>query len=204
LHARFREAVVDRARRENLGRRIDTFDQARKRLPIHALQELRDHYNALLRPIGEAAEKARDDLQRRLIDLADDVPVLPGPEFLELERVSGSAYMSVGLGCERYAEARAEQALDVARMVPVAVSVLRDERTGAGGYRFVEFVARAQVRDDLDLQVLRRRSGPTLREWVRMCWKRGVNPRVYQPFLAAGYEERVGLDYFGGERRAAP
>jgi len=49
-----------------------------------------------------------------------------------------------------------------------------------------------------------RRPGPTLREQVRLCWKRGVNPRVYSPFLPHGYEQSVGLDYFGGETEPRP
>lgn len=36
-------------------------------------------------------------------------------------------------------------------------------------------------------------------EVVRLCWKREVNPRVMYPFLPHGFEERHGLDYFGGK-----
>jgi hypothetical protein len=49
---------------------------------------------------------------------------------------------------------------------------------------------------------LRRRPGVGLVEWARLCWKRGVNPRVYCPFLPHGFEERHGLDYFGGRKEA--
>lgn len=36
-------------------------------------------------------------------------------------------------------------------------------------------------------------------ETVRKCWARGVNPRVYFPFLPHGYEAQHGLDYFGNK-----
>ena len=52
-------------------------------------------------------------------------------------------------------------------------------------------------------EILKRKPAVPLRETVRLCWKRGVNPRVSMPFLPHGYEESVGLDYFGGEVKAA-
>ena len=39
--------------------------------------------------------------------------------------------------------------------------------------------------------------GPSLREWLALCWKRGCNPRVYNPWLPHGIEERLGVTYFG-------
>ena len=41
----------------------------------------------------------------------------------------------------------------------------------------------------------------SLREWVRQCWERGVNPRVSMPFLPQSFEEENGLDFFGGDLR---
>ena len=40
----------------------------------------------------------------------------------------------------------------------------------------------------------------SFKDQIKSCWKRGVNPRVYNPFLPAGLEEKLGLDYFGGEK----
>ena len=44
---------------------------------------------------------------------------------------------------------------------------------------------------------------PLLREQVRRSWARGVNPRVFNPFLPHGYEEQEGIDYFGRDLRGA-
>ena len=41
----------------------------------------------------------------------------------------------------------------------------------------------------------------SVKEAVRQCWKRGVNPRVYWPTLEPGFEEKNGLDYFGGNTK---
>ena len=46
----------------------------------------------------------------------------------------------------------------------------------------------------MGLRALDYLDGPSLVEQVRMSWRRGVNPRVYNPFLPVGFEEKHGLD----------
>jgi hypothetical protein len=75
---------------------------------------------------------------------------------------------------------------------------------GQSSWRFVcHYEVWVSVAEDLDIEVLRLKPDIPLRETVRLCWKRGVNPRVYMPFLPHGYEEQEGLDRFGGERNRA-
>ena len=49
----------------------------------------------------------------------------------------------------------------------------------------------------VDLEILKRSPAPSLVEQVRLCWARGVNPRVYNPFLPHGFEEKHGISYAG-------
>lgn len=55
------------------------------------------------------------------------------------------------------------------------------------------------VEEDLDVRVLQARAyeGVPLDEFVRRCWARAWNPRVLDPFLPHGLEEKIGLDYQG-------
>ena len=62
-------------------------------------------------------------------------------------------------------------------------------------------LAAVRVADAVDAEILRRCPPPTLREQVRRSWARGVNPRVFNPFLPHGYEEQVGIDFFGRDLR---
>jgi len=63
--------------------------------------------------------------------------------------------------------------------------------------------APVQAREDLDVELIRHRSGLTLREFVKGCWRRGLNPRVYNPFLPHGLEERLGVTYQGRDVESA-
>lgn len=108
-----------------------------------------------------------------------------------LESFYTGSYRSTGSG-EKYSRAE--------------VAMLGERLTAAGiEYWIEESPATINVFVGLDavgVEVWKRRSYP-LREWVKGCWRRGVNPRVYNPFLPHGYEERVGLDYFGNEKVTA-
>jgi hypothetical protein len=56
----------------------------------------------------------------------------------------------------------------------------------------------AFVADPVDVEIIKMNPLPR-KEWVRRCWKKGVNPRVFNPYLPHGFEEANGLDYFGNE-----
>jgi hypothetical protein len=80
------------------------------------------------------------------------------------------------------------------------VQPLRDSYSGSR-YGIDEFRVMAYT-DQTGVEIIKRRPGVTLREWVRRCWKKGINPRVLNPYLPAGYEEKHGLDYWGNDLRA--
>lgn len=55
------------------------------------------------------------------------------------------------------------------------------------------------VRNELHGRAAKRK-GVDMVELVRLCWSKGLNPRVYFPYLPHGFEERHGLDFFGGRK----
>jgi hypothetical protein len=65
----------------------------------------------------------------------------------------------------------------------------------------VSFHVTALVSDPIDVVIIKNKK-ELLRDWLKNCWKRGVNPRVYNPWLPVGLEDKMGLDYFGNEKVA--
>lgn len=53
--------------------------------------------------------------------------------------------------------------------------------------------------DPVTVEALHHKDGMTLRDAVKFCWKNGANARVIFPMLPEGYEEKVGIDYFGND-----
>lgn len=131
---------------------------------------------------------------------AEEAPIEPGePGELRLyERVWSSTYSTQGYGAISYARRDAETALAHALRYGVMGEIRETERTkGWSGTDSCTFEVWVQVKGQLDVEILTRKPPPPYAEQVRDCWARGCNPRVLNPFLPHGFEEKIGIDYFG-------
>ncbi len=162
-------------------------------------------HNGPLKARSDALYAEFKALRERLNELAPLAEIrrtgLEG-EWRYLDLRSASDYNSQGFSALHYAEGSVQLTADVARaegfVDGVDLVVLRVPYYGESAW-----LAAVRVESDLDADIIRRSPPPSLREQVRLCWKRGVNPRVFNPFLPHGYEEQAGLDYFGRDLRAS-
>lgn len=204
LRELFNLSVLELARRVYPKRKIDlvkAFELVKDRADF---EELRDRTAAQL----DALEKKRTRLNEEIDCFA------PGAElrsrtgrWLAADVVRSGDYHTQGFGATRYAEGAA--VLRATGAIPYCEAVVwrESERIDYGATpncfrgesHSTTFVVCVRVDEEVDLEVLKHRPAPTLREQVRGCWASGVNPRVYLPFLPHGYEERVGIDYQGRE-----
>jgi hypothetical protein len=168
---------------------------------------LRDVHHPRIERRVSALYQEGDALRKRLNELAPITEVRrTGADgfWLPLALRSTWDYSTQGLGALRYAEGAVQAIADVARGrgfvdgVDLVVLLVPYEKTEA-------WLAAVRVEAEVDVEILKRSPSPPLREQVRLSWARGVNPRVFNPFLPHGYEEQVGIDYFGQPRaRHAP
>ena len=168
----------------------------------------RQHSEEANRKIREN-EKKRDDVERRLFEIAGELRELPvssgqASEWLLYDSVSECSYHTQGFGARKYAENAAQQYVDKAEANGVRAEI-REIVTTHDDHRghknsFADFQVWVCCSQD-GLNILRYKPQIELREWVRLCWKRGSNPRVYNPWLPHEYEEKNGLDYFGNDLR---
>ncbi len=162
-----------------------------------------------LKPLADALMERRKALEEELRVLAESVKPVAGELSLTFDEVSESAYHTQGFGAGKYAQMAAEMRADTARVAGIPVEVLEEAREYPGSTRVTDSYGRSanktyrvnrvvvHVMEELDFKILKFSPRPSVRESVRLCWARGVNPRVYNPWLPFGYEEKVGLDYFG-------
>lgn len=134
-------------------------------------------------------------MEDRLWACAADCPVPVATDRMTVVAHAWTAsYHTQGLGAASYARAAVESKADVARLAGLNVEIhYRKDTLGS-----VEAWANTT---ELGARLLHYKPGPSLREQVRLCWERHVNPRVYHPFLPAGYEEAEGIDCFGHDLR---
>lgn len=165
-------------------------------------QEARDLIQAL-----ETTTEQKRALQGRLDALADTCEVLPGEPSSLWVLIGWAGSYNSQPNRTAYEKASAEMLADTARSLGLPVEVVRVSKYTEGLSQYYRSAGResagqwgafVQVASPMDLEILKRKSPSTLVEQVRLCWKRGCNPRVFNPYLPHGFEERHGLDYFGG------
>jgi len=185
-------------------------DAAFKKLPEDRRKAIRAEWEAKADEVYQRFKAARESLEADLRDLAEHVPLRAGSHRASVADYSSSTHRSTGRGAD-YARVSATIAVEGLKGRGVEVLVepyqydgddqekMRFAReTGPDGFRVV-----ALVEAPVDGEVLKRLPGVPLREWVRLCWKLGANPRVYNPYLPHGFEEKYGLDFFGNDLLAA-
>ena len=162
-----------------------------------------ERYDARAKEAYDEWKAERDRLDGVLDDLAFDLNPQEGKEWTLYKRVSSATFQSQGFGAIRYAEGAAKMHADDARNYDLPVKIEQKDHKpvksfGGGSTAHADFMVFVKA-EALDLELLKRTPALSLREQVRLCWKRGVNPRVFNPFLPHGFEDQQGLDYFGND-----
>lgn len=114
--------------------------------------------------------------------------------------VSSASYRTQGYGAAKYAKGEAIRWQQ--KFENSGISTRLEEEVSSArfvhGIRSCKYILLARCAP-IVAEIIRRKPEVPLREWLKMCWKQGVNPRVYNPFLRYGLEEELNLDYFGND-----
>jgi hypothetical protein len=127
-----------------------------------------------------------DRLNAILTQLADRITLTPSETVWSCFRtIDDGSYHTQGWGAAKYAKGEAEMKADIAGDYDVPVQIVRFSEPMNGypprtGWKV--WVALGPI----ECAVLDYKPGKkiTAKEWMDRCWKRGVNPYVYNPFLA--------------------
>lgn len=125
-----------------------------------------------------------------LITFASDEALVETDEWKTVRHVSESDYSTIGIGARGYAQRTAEMEVSRAQQYGVQARMLETSRARVYGYDIQVKLSDAHWHALKNLPV-------SVRDFLAQCWKRGINPRVLNPYLPAGLEERLGVTYFG-------
>lgn len=140
----------------------------------------------------EAWVARRTETTSLLDRLANQVDIRPSDEWVEVFISYCSTYATVGLGVSTYTRERARDFADTLQANGFDAKV---EHRHTEKRRLLGFAVLAKIHPE-DVPILKRKDLKVdLVEWVRGCWARGVNPRVYKPFLPHGFEEKHGISF---------
>lgn len=175
-------------------------------LTAEELEKLRspllDEYNPILDPLRTQMVALRE----RMKELALTTPFRdPREEWCVWRTSSTNDYRSVGFGATAYARNAAEMYLVEAQNLGLEARIDQEsvKETNYTVYsiasEYYTFRVAVKVHGQEDIDLLNLKPALSLRDWLKSCWKRGVNPRVLQPYLPPGLEEKLGIDYFGND-----
>lgn len=132
---------------------------------------------------------AQYEMNKELNRLAQEEEIPTTEELNIIYTVWTSDFSSQGYGASKYAKESAQNYANKCIFQNLKAEVKPTDQ-GYGVYTNTT---------EIGWDMIQRRPGPSLKEWIKSCWKAGTNPRVYNPFLPYGIEEKLGLDYFGNE-----
>lgn len=158
-------------------------------------------YAAIAKAYGEHRFAKCDEFKKLLREACAAEGLKPSDTPVKVDEVCEGSYGSQGWGARKYARGSAEQDVMELQAIGIKAEVReRIEKYTWGSLAYYEVWAWTSEPEKVPYAP----SNLSLKDAVKACWKRGVNPRVYWPFLPHGYEEQEGLDYFGGEKTPVP
>jgi len=195
------EAARARYREIHPRRKFDHSKAAKEDFYAPMLEEWKAKFSAKLDE-REAFEK---ESKERLAVLAADTPFPPSAEMTMVASESGGSYHTQGYGANKYARASLEALADKAAFhgLETEIRVLETGPRDRYGIAHETYGLFAPTTEEGAALLAFKQEVP-LRDLVRMSWKRGVNPRVYMPFLPHGYEASQEIDFFGNDLRDQP
>lgn len=144
-----------------------------------------------------ARAKAKDLLSEAMREAADLIAVVSNMTGVYFTTVDEANFRSQP-GAIKYAEARATlYTLDLAAM-GVTSNINRYQSGGGTCFDVWAHVT------EIDLPIVRKKTGLPMPKLVKAAWGLGVNPRVYWNFLPHGYEAEHGFDMMGRDIAVHP
>jgi hypothetical protein len=149
---------------------------------------------------SERAEDVRINWLLDSLAVAADLPKTE--EETAVRIIDESAYRSQGWGAAKYARNAARDDADAANFHGVEARVLESVRDYGDGLKVQEFRVMAKT-TAMGWDIIRRRPGMTILQWAVNCWRRGSNPKVYNPFIPQSIYDKSLAVFSGKEKEEA-
>lgn len=181
-------------------------NKAEKALTLDGLHWLQSplvvKYKRLLQEYTEELNWIKVQLDR----LAQALIPKTGSLWLPVRTVFGSSYHTQGFGANAYARGAAQNYALNFEVQGLETQVVEIERPRPKfPPRFYVHTSDWEVQvkaTHTDVEIAKRKPALSLREWVKACWAKQLNPRVFDPFLPYDLERKLGIDYQGRDVEA--
>jgi hypothetical protein len=178
LNRAYREALEADWRAANPKKTLKSLEKAidKGEVPNHAAI-MAEHSEAAKKWLERTISAPLRETEKRLFELAVGLPVPAGEDWQQIGERWDSTYRSQSYAASKYARGSVEALADHAIYYGLEAKVERYGEGASAGWR-----AFAKT-TPTGAEILRRKPDVPVKDWAAACARRGVNPRVYNPFL---------------------
>lgn len=151
----------------------------------------RDDAERLMKGRAALEEENKD----RIFDICRGMEPIPSKTPRMVKAVHSTQFSTQGTGSGTYAANYAELVADEYRWNGIHAYTERfaDKARIQKNISTTDVYAMASA---LDCEIVKNKPMPPV-VWLAQCWRRGLNPRVLNPYLPHGLEEKLGVDMQG-------
>jgi hypothetical protein len=128
-------------------------------------------------------------LRKLLNTLANEIVIIPSEELHKLKVSSASTYSSQGWGANKYAREALNDEVLILEKQGYRYEVRKELSWDAPDCPWYNYQLWANITEWQFDCILRKTDFDEL-QWAIDCWKKGVNPKVYNPFLSNDIYDR--------------
>jgi hypothetical protein len=141
-----------------------------------------EKYKRWIKIIWDKKSFQADKMNDLLYSLAATVEIIPSEEYFMLQSSGASAYNSQGWGANKYAENALERYKKVLEDKNIEFEIRKKPEWDDAKCDRYEFQLWGKL-EPWRWDALLRCTKYSLLEWAVGCWRGGVNPKVYNPYL---------------------
>jgi hypothetical protein len=115
--------------------------------------------------------------------IAENTEIIPTTELNRIKTSSASTYSSQGWGANKYARKSLDEDLEMLQKLGYQCEIRQKLAYDDPKCTWYDYELWCNI-TDWQFDCINRREKLDILQWSINCWKRGVNPKVYNPFLS--------------------
>lgn len=172
---------------KKIKRTLKNEDKAREYLGKDRIAEIMKPFQDILDIKLQERKTEKDNMEKSLKEFAITYEIFPKDEMYCLKTADSGNWHTQGYGCNKYAReslAEDQMLLDLWEF-KTEIREIKGEFVDRWGIRYNKFELWSNI-TDLDFWMLQHKPGTfiSVLNWAVLCWRKGVNPKVYFPYLS--------------------
>jgi len=195
VNNQYEQDVLDFYKKET-GKKTKSFKKASSILSEEQVNTMQLPYVEVLRGRLEKREQIKENMKNLLEEYAKDHNVVASNNMYCIKKSDGGNYHTQGFGCNKYAKGSLKESQMLLDLFGYKTEIkeILGESADRWGIRYNKYELWTNL-TPFDYYCFKEQGNfISVLNWAVLCWRNGVNPKVYFPFLSdEDYEKSLVL-----------